>query len=284
VLYGQIVDAWQAALADVGPVGLDEGAGGKYLLLPPGYHEPTPAGYFPIPSSSFYITFAFRSVRAEGATDADANAYTKLLQMYPLSEAAAPQPTRFVDALPYPLRTLLFYDIRALQDIHDIISVEPVQPRGKVMMGMLATIGIEPGKPFNPPPKPKAATQKRVVDADCYMQNLATKLFASHLYWPDQHWSVVMVPDEKHGFEFVTDDAVQVDRRGAAWFFYTFCPKVLTEHAGTVYLAPIADGGWRPLQAGKAYKLRVPKAGPPGASRGKGTVHRRTATRSLASR
>ena len=34
---------------------------------------------------------------------------------------------------------------RALQDIHDIISVEPVQPRDKVMMGMLATIGIEPG-------------------------------------------------------------------------------------------------------------------------------------------
>jgi hypothetical protein len=102
VLYGQIVDAWQAALADVGPVGLDEGAGGKYLLLPPGYHEPIPGGYFPIPSSSFYITFAFRSVHAEGATDADANAYTKLLQMYPLSETAAPQPTRFVDALPYP--------------------------------------------------------------------------------------------------------------------------------------------------------------------------------------
>jgi hypothetical protein len=49
------------------------------------------------------------------------------------------------------------------------------------------------------------------------------------------------------------------DRRAAAWFFFTFYPKVLTEHAGTVYLAPIADNTGRPLQAGKTYKLRVPK-------------------------
>ena len=259
VLYGQIVDAWQATIAGVGPVGEDKGAGGKYVLLPPGYKEAIPAGYFAIQSSSYRITFAFRSVQLAGATLADANAYTKLLKMYPLSEAANPKPTRFVDLQPYPIHTLPFYDIRALQDIHDIISVEPVHPRDKVMMGMLATIGIEPDKPFNPPEKRKAAMERGVVDAYYYMQKLDTQLFASHLYWPDRHWSFVMVPDAKHGFEFVTDDAVQIDKRAAAWFFFTFYPKELTEHAGTVYLAPIADSAGRPLQAGKTYKLRVPK-------------------------
>jgi hypothetical protein len=259
VLYGQIVDAWQATIAGVGPVGEDKGAGGKYLLLPPGYKEATPAGYFAIRSSSYRITFAFRSIQLEGATVADANAYTKLLKMYPLSEAADPKPTRFVHIRPYSLHTLPFYDIRALQDIHDVISVEPVQPRDKVIMGMLATIGIESGKPFNPPEKLKAAMEKGVADAYYYMQSLDTKLFASHLYWPDRHWSFVMVPDANHGFGFVTDDAVQIDKRAAAWFFFTFYPKVLTEQAGTVYLAPIADHAGRPLQAGKTYKLTIPK-------------------------
>src|SRR5262249_28382382 len=103
--------------------------------------------------------------------------------MYPLAEAANPTPTRFVDTRPYPLHTLPFYDIRALQDIHDIISVEPVRPRDKVMKGMLATIGIEPGKPFNPPEKLKAAMENGVIDAYYYMQKLDTKLFASNLYW-----------------------------------------------------------------------------------------------------
>jgi hypothetical protein len=149
--------------------------------------------------------------------------------------------------------------IRALQDIHDIISVEPVQPRDKVMMGMLATIGIEPGKPFNPLDNLKAAMEKGVVDAYHYMQNLDTKLFASNLYWPDRHWSFVMVPDAQRGFDFVDKDAVEIDKRAAAWFFFTFYPKLLSDHAGTVYLAPIADSSGWPLQAGKTYKLRVPK-------------------------
>ncbi|MFQ2506252.1 DUF1214 domain-containing protein [Aeromonas caviae] len=38
-LYGQIVDAWQFTIADVGPAGLDQGKGGKFLLTPPGYSE-----------------------------------------------------------------------------------------------------------------------------------------------------------------------------------------------------------------------------------------------------
>jgi hypothetical protein len=262
VLYGQIVDAWQSTIAGVGPVGEDKGAGGKYLLVPPSYNGPIPDGYFVVHSSTYRLTFAFRAIQLEGATAADANAYTKLLKMYPLSEAANPTPTRFVDVRPYTVHTLPFYDIRTQQDIYDIVSVEPVQPRDKVMMGMLATIGVEPGKPFNLPENYKAAMEKGIIDAYYYMQNLVTKLFASNLYWPDRHWSFVMVPDAQRGFDFVSNDAVEIDKRAAAWFFFTFYPKVLSEKAGTVYLAPIADtNGW-PLRAGKTYKLRVPKDTP----------------------
>lgn len=67
------------------------------------------------------------------------------------------------------------------------------------MMGMLASLGIEPDKPFNPPPNLKAAMERGVIDAYYYMQSLDTKLHASSLYWPDRHWSFVMVPDAKHG-------------------------------------------------------------------------------------
>lgn len=258
-IYGQVVDAWQATIAEVGPGGSDNGAGGKYLFLPPGFKGSVPTGYFVIHSPSYRIAIGFRSIAAPGEGAAVAYAYSKTLKMYPYSEANAPVATRFVDGLHYPLHTLPFYDIRTLQDIHDIISVEPVQPRDKVMMGMLATIGIAPGKPFNPPPALKASLQQGVIDAYHYMQDLDTKLFATHLYWPDRHWSFVMVPDEQHGFQFVSHDAVEIDRRAAAWFFYTFYPRVLTNNAATVYLAPIADRTGQPLQAGKTYRIRVPK-------------------------
>jgi len=89
-LYGQIVDAWQTTIADVGPAGLDKGAGGKYLLIPPGYGGAIPDGYLPIRSQSFRIALAFRSVRAPSATDADAYDDTRTLKMYSLSQADDP--------------------------------------------------------------------------------------------------------------------------------------------------------------------------------------------------
>jgi hypothetical protein len=259
VLYGQVVDAWQATIAGVGQVGEDKGAGGKYLFLPPGYDGSVAKGYFVVRPSTYRITLAFRAIQLKGATVADATAYTKLIKMYPLAEAANPRPTRFVDLRPLTAQTMPHYDMQALKDIYDIVSVEPVQPRDKVMMGMLATIGIEPGKPFNPPEKYKADLERGVADAYYYMQKQDTKLFAANLYWPDRHWSFVMVPDAQRGFEFVSKEAVEIDKRAAAWFFYTFYPKELTDQAGTVYLAPIADTSGRALQAGKTYRLRMPK-------------------------
>jgi len=35
--FGTIVNAWQVPIADVGVAGDDQGKGGKYLILPPGY-------------------------------------------------------------------------------------------------------------------------------------------------------------------------------------------------------------------------------------------------------
>jgi hypothetical protein len=122
-LYGQIVDAWQVTIAGVGPVGADKGAGGKYLLLPPGYDKPVPTGYFPVRSGSYRIALAFRSVPGPGATTADAFAYTHTMQFYPLSEAGNPPPTKFIDPLNIPVHTLPFYDIRAFKNIYDIVSV-----------------------------------------------------------------------------------------------------------------------------------------------------------------
>ena len=43
---GSVDDAWQTAIEDVGPAGVDKGKGGKYLILPPGYKEKVPEDTF----------------------------------------------------------------------------------------------------------------------------------------------------------------------------------------------------------------------------------------------
>ncbi len=261
-LYGQIVDAWQLTVADVGPSGLDKGAGAKYLLLPPGHSEPVPAGYTPIQFDTYRVSLAFRSVAAAGATNDDAYQYSKTLKMYPYSAAANPPDTKFVNIIDLPMLTLPLYDIRALHDIKAIIDVEPTRPQDKVMMGMLKSIGIERGKPFNPTGKLKAAMERGVKDAYFYIQQQTDKLHNDNLYWPDRHWSLAMFPDEKQSFEYVSDDAVDVDKRAAAWSYFTFYPQKLSAKTGTVYLAPNADKDGKPLAAGATYRLRVPSGVP----------------------
>ena len=84
-LYGQVVDACQFTIADVGPAGLDKGEAAKYLFTPPGYDRNVPDGYLHVASPNYRVAFAFRSVRAEGKTAEDAYSYAKKLRMYYLS-------------------------------------------------------------------------------------------------------------------------------------------------------------------------------------------------------
>jgi hypothetical protein len=259
VLYGQVVDAWQETIADVGPSGDDKGKGGKYLFLPPGYDKPVPSGYIAAPSQSFRIAFAFRSIRLPGMSDSDAHAYAQRLKMYPLSEAANPKPTRFVDGWPDRLSTLPYYDFRYFQDLYDIVTYEPVRPRDKVMMGMLPSIGIERGKPFDPSPKVKAAMERAVVDAYFYMQDRIMKVQSKNLFWPERHWSYFFLLDPAGGVTWDTPDGLFIDNRSDMFHPGTYYPKTIPPQPATAYLCALADDHGRPLDARRTYKLHVPK-------------------------
>src|SRR5690349_8862728 len=52
-LAANIDTVWQMPLEDAGPYGADKGAGGKYLILPPGYTDKAPEGYIVLPSETF---------------------------------------------------------------------------------------------------------------------------------------------------------------------------------------------------------------------------------------
>src|ERR1700722_2221221 len=101
IINGSIMDPWQAALEDVGPAGADKGAGGKYLILPPGYARKPPEGYIVLPSANFQGYALLRSILKSGK-EADveaALAYGKRIKLYPFDQAAQEPPeTVFVDA------------------------------------------------------------------------------------------------------------------------------------------------------------------------------------------
>src|SRR5215475_4573516 len=52
-LAGNIVNVWQMPLEDAGPEGADQGKGGKYIIVPPGYKGELPKDAFILQSDTF---------------------------------------------------------------------------------------------------------------------------------------------------------------------------------------------------------------------------------------
>ena len=257
-LYGQVVDAWQLTIADVGPSGVDRGKGGKYLFTPPGYRGAIPKGYFHVASPNYRIAFAFRSVPAAGKSAQDAYRYTQQLRMYPLADARNPPKQRFIDPIKDRYATLPFYDERAFKDIYDIVSVEPIKPQDKVMMGMLKSLGIEKGKPFAPDDTTRRAMRQAAVDAYFYLQSFFDNVPANRLYWPDRRYMSLLQSDANKTFTFVDNDRIDLTARAVQYFWCTYVPKVLSDTPATQYLAAMADREGKPLEGGKLYRINVP--------------------------
>src|SRR5262245_25576626 len=96
-LNGNIVTVWQTSLEDVGLLGIDHGAGGKFAILPPGYKGAVPDGHN-ILQSDTYTGYALVRSNLKSRSDADVAAslaYAKRVKFYPLSTAARPPETTF---------------------------------------------------------------------------------------------------------------------------------------------------------------------------------------------
>jgi len=93
--------------------------------------------------------------------------------------------------------------------------------------------------------------EKAVVDAWFYLQQQAEARAQSNPFWPYRHWSSALIPGPDLGFDYVTDTSILLDARGVQFFLGTYYPKVLNEHAATMYLAPFADKDGARLEGGK---------------------------------
>jgi hypothetical protein len=262
-LFGSFVDNWQAPIVDVGPSGTDEGRGGKYLFLPPGYSEPIPDGYIPVRMEGYVVGGGLRPVPANGGTAEDAHSYAQQMKVYPLADAPAPIPTRFVDGYAKPYHSLPAYDASWFHELAAMVNEEPVRERDKVMMGMLASIGIERGKKFEPDANVQKALDKALVDAQRIMQHyFETPGRALALWWPDSQWmslspAMMRVANE---FTFETDDALWIDTRAGLFYWATYLPKKLG--GGSFYLMDLRDSAGQLLNGQGTYRLRVPAVVP----------------------
>ena len=108
-----------------------QGEGRQVLILPPGYKEKVPDGYIALPSET-YAGFVILRSNLKSGSDADiakAVAYGKRVKFYPLSQAANPPTTKFVDAIDVLFDSTIPYDVRFFEIARPLRAARAVARR-----------------------------------------------------------------------------------------------------------------------------------------------------------
>jgi hypothetical protein len=258
-LFGSIVDAWEAPLADVGPAGEDKGKGGRYLLLPPDFREFVPAGYIPVQFETVNGYALLRAIpKTSAETDeAEAIALIKQLRLYQLAQAIRPPAQRFIDMAGKVLDGVVEFDATFYERLARMVSEEPVMTRDLIPMAQLRSIGIERGKAFSPDEATKAVLSQAAEEAH---QGFMAAVLEGEPWWPGTQWRLPESTGAKTGFRFETDSALEIDNRGMIFFLGFAAPKVLG--AATFYVVGGHDSDGQPLMGENSYRLHVPPGVP----------------------
>jgi hypothetical protein len=210
-----------------------------------------------------YQGYALLRSNLASGSDADvakAVAYAKRIKFYPLSRAANPPPTTFVDAIDVVYDATIPYDVRFFQSLDRIVQTEPWLPRDKVMIDMLKSIGIEKGKPFNPDPKPQDILNAAAREALAWFDTRYEAGFPR--FYEGRQWAFPGLPEmaETMGSFYEKPDAYAVDARALSEYFSYSTLKHLG--AGQYYLMAAKDKDGRALDGASNYRLNVPANAP----------------------
>jgi hypothetical protein len=267
---GMFTDFFQRTLTDVGAIGPDRARGGLYLLLPPDYTGPVPGGYFPVKSSTYNVFLFFRTVmgKGEGKPDpAPAVANAETTRIYPLyAVEKEAKPMQFPDASGKRVQMMYPVDKAFWSKLKEFVDYEPVSAIELESRGVLASIGIVKGQPFNPTARQQELLQKAVTTAPRMI--LAMRQHGRpdkrNLYYTDRQYENVWAGATS---DWVQESYLDLDQR--AGFFqiaYSSAPAMVmhTTGAGSKYPNTTRDKDGKFLMGTNTYKLRLPSPIPAG--------------------
>jgi hypothetical protein len=230
-----------------------------YLILPPNGPDIVNPEFTVLRSRTNQIWFATRGL---GADPVAAEALVRKYQLYPYDERPRPPATKFIPAGGKDWSSEQPRDLRYWEYLHDVLAPEETEERDRFFAGMLLSLGIEHGKPFNPDDRQKKILTEAAVTGDLLGRLTAySKRVDGTEVWPDKHWefaNMVELDQSLKGYG-------QIDER-ASWFYEAIGNTVgiqgRTLGFGQVYLEAQKDktGAW--LDGGKSYHIRVPPNAP----------------------
>jgi hypothetical protein len=254
---GGIDNHWQYPLMDIGPFGPDEGRGGRFLVLPPGYEGDVPDGYFVVQSDTHQNFYLLRGVPQDGDVQGAIDSL-RTGRLYPLSATADPPVTEWFNASGMPGDMTFPTDYRYFELLARHLTDEPPRPEDKAMLGMLAPLGIEHGKPFEPDARVRAILERAATVGNAMSRSIAyNSRNPNRVYMEGSQWEWVFLTESAN---FETESYLDVDARVTFSHQALFTAQGMVQKlvgAGSQYLAAYkdVDGDW--LDGGESYRLHV---------------------------
>jgi hypothetical protein len=254
---GGLTDFWQRPLSDSGQTGPDKGQGGRYLVLGPGHEDIEADGYYVVRSPTRNVWFAHRSLDPDLEK---AKALAGQFAIYPYADRDKPSTTRHIapDGRPWTGTQPRGMDYWA--GLAKIIDLEPALERDRMILAMLAPLGIEKGKPFAPDERQREILIEAAKVGEVMARTIGyEKRFENARVWPGLQWELSLSLQETSQ---ELAHRTQLDER-VSWFYEAVGVSIgmmgRVVGAGQVYLEASKDKDSAWLDGGHSYRLHVPK-------------------------
>jgi hypothetical protein len=292
---GTFDDMWFKWIIDFGFPGPDRGAGGKFLLLPPGYDGVVPEGGFYLGRSRTHrVLMLGRSFMQDNDPAPTVATIKSTLKIYPYTPGgpgtsvgtlltgmvpfAAPAEvpaTTFVEGTGTAFNTIPPSDARLFETVHALLQDEPAESGDPEIVGHLAELGIVKGKPFAPDDR-----MRKILDDAAIVANATSRalMFDSRgeedvYFYPDSAWTNMLF---NGGYKFetpvpqVTAEGIKPypptgarkhDLRTLFFYGYTGITPAMAMRLtgiGSQYLAAFMDSNGAYFDGAATYSVTLP--------------------------
>ena len=257
---GPVDDADFRWVTDVGLTGPDKGAGGEYLFVPPGYTGSVPEKGYHVarPKTNRLIVFYRVFVQKGDFAGAVANVKARAA-VFPLSKAANPPATPFVNVSGHQFNTISANDFSFYEELNAVVQNEPADWVDADTVGLFASIGIRKGQPFAPDARMKktltdaVAVGNAVARSDGYSPRIpGARIFR------DRQW---ITPFVGGSYQFLAGAERLLDAQAMFFYFATGITPAMSESkpgTGSAYATSFRDAAGNYFDGGRTYQVTLP--------------------------
>jgi hypothetical protein len=245
----------------VGDIGIgnpaDQGKGGKYLLVHDSYKGEIPEGYIVFKTSTYrhWLILRLNDV-------ASIPQFKETYKMHRLGQESA---VKYIDFSGAKMNTVHANNEDFYHELNEVIQYEPVTAGDPHFRGLVAEIGIQKGKPFEPQGKYKESLKEAAAIANVHARNQAFRPTnkAAYVYGDSRRWFFPF--GSTMSYEFKQDGRIFLDDRTAFHYIATGITPLMTaqfDGKGSSYIVTTRDEKDQALDGNEVYTVTLPPNAP----------------------